>query len=107
MKELTIKIGDKDWKLKYSIRALFLYERITGKSFEMVSLEDQVIFFYCILLAQNPDFMTFDEFCDAIDSGKLNVNELNKFVTEQQAMQAELAKKETVSDKKKKPSKKK
>lgn len=105
MKELTIKIGDKDWKLKYSIRALFLYERITGKSFEMVSLEDQVIFFYCILLAQNPEFMTFDEFCDAIDNGELNVNELNKYIAEQQAIQAELAKKDTVSDKKK-PSKK-
>lgn len=105
---MNIKIGDKDYKLKYSIRALFLYERITSKSFEMLSLEDNVIFFYCILLAQNPDFMTFEEFCDKIDDGDLDITELNQFVQEQQQKQQELAKKrdEKKADKGK-PSKKK
>lgn len=104
---MNIKIGDKEWKLKYSIRALFLYERLTGKSFEMAGLEDQVIFFYCILLAQNPEFMTFDEFCDAIDEGELDITELNQFVNDQQQKQAELAKKKSEKKETGKPSKKK
>lgn len=104
---MNIKIGEKEWKLKYSIRALFLYERITGKSFEMAGLEDQVVFFYCILLSQNPDFMTFDEFCDAIDNGELDITELNQFVQEQQQKQDELRKKNTDKKEKGKPSKKK
>lgn len=104
---MTIKIGDKEYKLKYSIRALFLYERITSKSFEMLSLEDNVIFFYCILLAQNPDFMTFEEFCDKIDDGDLDITELNQFVQEQQQKQEELRKKNADKKEKGKPSKKK
>lgn len=104
---MNIKIGDKEWKLKYSIRALFLYERLTGKSFEMAGLEDQVIFFYCILLAQNPEFMTFDEFCDKIDEGELDITELNQFVNDQQQKQAELAKKKSEKKETGKPSKKK
>lgn len=104
---MNIKIGDKEWKLKYSIRALFLYERITGKSFEMIGLEDQVVFFYCILLAQNPDFMTFEKFCDAIDEGDLDITELNQFVNEQQQKQEELRKKKSEKKEKGKPSKKK
>lgn len=104
---MNIKIGNKEWKLKYSIRSLFLYERITGKSFEMAGLEDQVVFFYCILLAQNPEFMTFEEFCDAIDEGELDITELNQFVNEQQQKQEELRKKKTEKKEKSKPSKKK
>lgn len=105
---MNIKIGENEYKLKYSIRALFLYERITGKSFEMLSLEDNVVFFYCILLSQNPDFMTFEEFCDKIDDGDLDLQELNNFVAEQQQKQNELAKKRDEKNPGKgKPSKKK
>ncbi len=104
---MNIKIGEKEWKLKYSIRALFLYERLTGKTFEMAGLEDQVVFFYCILLAQNPDFMTFEEFCDAIDEGDLDITELNQFINEQQQKQEELRNKKTEKKSDKKPSKKK
>lgn len=105
---MTIKIKDKDYNLKYSIRALFLYERITGKSFETTSLENQFIFFYCLILSANPDMdLTFEDFIDAIDSGDLDVTQINQFVQEQQQKQLELSAKKSAESSKKKPSKKK
>lgn len=105
---MKITIKDQEYNLKYSIRALFLYERITGKSFEATSLENQFIFFFCLVLSSNPDMsMTFEDFIDAIDSGDLDVNEINQFVAEQQQKQAELAAKKNKKADSKKPSKKK
>jgi hypothetical protein len=64
-----IKINKKNYNVKYSLRALFLYEQITGKSFEMTTTMDTFVFYYCMILANNPDTkLTFDEFIDAVDS---------------------------------------
>lgn len=63
---MTIK--GQDYKLKYTLRALFIYEQITGKAFELKTITDEYLFFYCILMANNPDSsLTFDELIDAID----------------------------------------
>ena len=62
---MTIK--GQDYKLKYTLRALFIYEQ-TGKAFELKTITDEYLFFYCILMANNPDSsLTFDELIDAID----------------------------------------
>lgn len=64
-----IKIKKKNYNVKYSLRALFLYEQITGKSFEITNTMETFIFYYCMILANNPDTkLTFDEFIDAIDT---------------------------------------
>lgn len=61
-------INGKEFKLKYTLRALFVFEQITGKAFKMETITDQYIFFYCILVANNPDMqLTFDELIEAID----------------------------------------
>ena len=63
---MTIK--GQDYKLKYTLRALFIYEQITGKAFELKTITDEYLFFYCIFMANNPDSsLTFDELIDAID----------------------------------------
>lgn len=108
MRDMTIQIGQKEYNLKYTIRALFLFERITKKPFTANNLEDQFIFFFCLILASNPDTeLTFEEFIEAVDNGDLDVSEINKFVAEQQKKQEELAAKKTAESSKKKPSKKK
>lgn len=63
-----ITIKEKEYKLKYTIRALFIYEQILGKPFKFSGLYEEYMLFYCILLANNPDFdMTFDEFITMCD----------------------------------------
>lgn len=63
---MTIK--GQDYKLKYTLRALFIYEQITGKAFELKTITDEYLFFYCVLMANNPDSsLTFEELIEAID----------------------------------------
>ena len=63
---MTIK--GQDYKLKYTLRALFIYEQVTGK-------------IYCILAANNPDMqLTFDELIDAIDEDMNLMLEFQSFL---------------------------
>ena len=82
-----MRINDKDYKLKYTLRALFIYEQITGKVFNLQTITDEYLFFYCILLANNPDMnLTFDDLISAIDE---NTNIIIQF---QNFMKSELEK---------------
>lgn len=64
--EITIK--DNTYKIKYSIRALFIFEEITGKTFKLEKVMDFYIFFYAMILANNPDSnLLFNDFIDACD----------------------------------------
>jgi hypothetical protein len=64
-----ITINNKEYKVKYTIRALFIFEQITGKAFEIKTLLDNYIFFYSMILANNPEnILDWNEFIDALDS---------------------------------------
>ena len=95
---MTIK--NKEYKLKYTLRALFIYEQITGKVFNLQTLTDEYLFFYCILAANNPEMnLTFDDLIDAIDE------EPNIMIQFQEFMKSELEKQNyfiTTTDAKKK-----
>lgn len=81
----TIKINGKDYKIKYTIRALFIFERITGKAFMIQTVLDNYVLFYSILLANNPDcVISWDEFIDALDNNPSLIDELNKLNENQQ-----------------------
>ena len=63
-----MEINNKEYKLKYTLRALFIYEQITGKAFKLETLTDEYLFFYCVLAANNPDMdLTVDGLVDAMD----------------------------------------
>ena len=64
---MTITIRQKEVTLRYSMRALFTYERISGQTFNPKTLEDFCTFFYCVLCSSNKDInLTFDEFIDGV-----------------------------------------
>lgn len=96
-----MEIRNKEYKIKYTLRALFIYEQITGKAFKLTTLTDEYLFFYCILLANNPNMeLTFDGLIDAIDEDN------NIMIQFQEFMKAELDKQNifitnTTDDKKK------
>ena len=94
-----IKIKKKNYNVKYSLRALFLYEQITGKSFELTNTMDTFIFYYCMILANNPDTkLTFDEFIDAVDSDPKIAIKFSQVLTHQSEKQKMLGGKEEDSD---------
>ena len=82
---MNITINKKQYKVKYTIRALLIFEQITGKPFNISTLFDNYLFFYCLLLANNPDnVIEWEEFIDAIDSDKDLYQQLSKAVTDYQ-----------------------
>ena len=82
---MTITINKVKYKVKYTIRALFIFEQITGKAFEIKTLLDNYVFFYSLILANNPDnTILWDDFVDALDNDKKLINQLNKFLQEQE-----------------------
>lgn len=79
-----IKIKGKEYIIKYTIRALFIYEQITKKSFKVESLLDNYIFFYSIILANNKDnVLDWDDFLDAIDTDNSIIDTFNSLLIEQ------------------------
>ena len=65
----TVTINGVDYKIKYTIRALFIMEQITGKPFQVTTLLDNYIFFYSMILANNQDnILNWNDFIDALDN---------------------------------------
>lgn len=74
---MKLKVGKKQYTLKYGIRAFILFERIADKPFSIEGMTDWVLFAYAMLLAGSPDAdITLDEFVDS-----LNTEDLNKVVS--------------------------
>lgn len=74
---MKIQIKDKDIELKYSFRAMMVFEEITGNSFSFKGVKDLIIYFYCTIVASDKDLdLDFDYFMDWLDS---NPEELNNF----------------------------
>ena len=89
--EITIK--EQTYNVKYSIRSLFIFEQLSGKSFTLETLLDQYIFFYSMILANNPEcILTFDDFIDEFDEDFTLVAKLQNYITEVFAKQAQLNK---------------
>lgn len=65
---MEVRIKDNTYKVKYSIRTLFVFEEITGKAFKLEKTMDFYILYYAMILANNPDCnLLFNDFIDACD----------------------------------------
>lgn len=76
---IKVNINGVEYDLKYSIRALFLWEQITGRSFEIKNTLDNYLFYYCMILASNKDKEPLD-WNDFIEAADENPKILNPFV---------------------------
>ena len=58
----TISFNGKDFSLKYTLRAFFVFESISGYPFQFGKLLDEYLLFYSFLIASNKDSfnMAFD-----------------------------------------------
>ena len=85
----TIEINGKEYNIKYTIRALFIFEQISGKSFKLDTLLDNYLLFYSMILACNKDnILTWDDFIDAVDNDPQLLVKLNEAVEAQQKQDA-------------------
>lgn len=64
---MKVNIKGQEVELRYSMRSLFMYENITGQSFNPKTLQDFATFFYCVVCSSNKDLdLTFDDFIDEV-----------------------------------------
>lgn len=63
---MKVRIKEQEVELRYSMRSLFMYEKIVGQ-FNPKTIEEFATFFYCVLCSSNKDLdLTFDEFIDEV-----------------------------------------
>ena len=82
MRKIIIK--GKEYKIKQTLRSLFIFEQITNRPFKIETLLDNYIYFYSVILANNKDnVIEWDEFIDAVDENPALLNEFTKMNEEQ------------------------
>lgn len=87
--EIKVKINGKEYLVKYSVRSEIIWESIMKKRFSIESLKDLYLFYYCIILACNPDNPpTLDEYFDALDADRPLVKTLGEFVEREWSLDA-------------------
>ena len=92
-------INGKNYILKYGLRAMFAFEEMTGKSFEISTLLDTYCFCYaCLISNQENPSLEFNEFIDWCDEHPDTIKEFNDF------MNQELKRRDALSSEKKKVS---
>lgn len=73
---MNVSFNNKTYELKYSFRALMIYENITGTSFEVNKMSDIICFFYSVLVSSaRPDIIDFDKFVDYLDENPQLITE--------------------------------
>ena len=79
---MEIVIKNKEVSLKYSFRALMIYENITQKSFNPKGISDVVVFFYSVVVASTKDTtLSFDDFIDWLDDNATAINDFSVWLT--------------------------
>lgn len=79
---MFITINNYNIELKYSFRAMMIYEKITGESFNPKGITELMIYLYSIILASSKDItLSFDDFMNWIDDNPTVLNEFTVWLT--------------------------
>lgn len=96
-----MKIQGKEYKIKVTLRAMMIFEQITGKAFEVKNTMDEMLYFYSILLANNPDVnISFGIFLDELDENPELVKEFQEMLLNYSTKVSQFNKEEPDSKKK-------
>ena len=86
---MEIQIKGTAYNIRYTIRAMFVFEQITGKIFRLENLTDYYLFYYSLLVANNPDLqMTFEDFINECDDEPALVIQLQDFLSKEMEKQS-------------------
>ena len=89
----TISFNGKDFSLKYTLRAFFVFESISGYPFQFGKLLDEYILFYSFLIASNKDSfnMKFDEFIELCENDLTLFEQFKEFILDEIELRSQLA----------------
>lgn len=78
---MTVKFNDKEIELKFSIRALIMYENVTQQDYTHTNINDTLTLFYCYLVTSAKDYsITWDMFLDFIDEDVTVIQKFNEWL---------------------------
>ena len=87
----TVTINRKKYKVKNTLRSMFLFEAITKKPFTLSTLMDNYIYMFSILLANNPDMeLTWDDFIDSVEKNPSIITICQKLLNTKERSKASL-----------------
>jgi hypothetical protein len=96
---MKIKIKEKEIELKYSYRALMIYENIQKQSFNPKTLSDIIVFFYSVVVSSAKDRnILFDDFMDWLDENPNVITEFSNWLQSIFNMQATMSPDEQEKD---------
>ena len=104
----TISINGKDFVLKYSLRAFFIFENLSGYPFQFGKMIDEFLLFYSFLLASNQELfkMEFEEFIELCENDLTLFEQFKEFILDEIKLRSQSAgndvKKKKVTTRKKK-----
>lgn len=99
----TISINGEDLTIKYTLRAFFIFESISGYPFQFGKMLDEFLLFYSFLIASNKDSfnMEFDSFIELCESDLALYNQFKEFILDEIKLRSQA----TEEDQKKKNTK--
>ena len=63
-----ITINNTEYKFKFTLRAMMLFEQVAKKPFSINSMLDEYLYLYCMIMANNTNAtLTFEDLIDAMD----------------------------------------
>ena len=79
---MNIIINNQSIELKYTFRAMMIYEKITGEAFNPKGITELMIYLYSIILASAKDIsLSFDDFMNWIDENPTVLNDFTIWIT--------------------------
>lgn len=102
---MKIVIKGEEFNVKYSMRAMFIWEQIMKRNFNLETTLDNYAYFYSLVLASNPDkILKWDDFIDEVDVNPAIASQIMEYLIDynknQQIFNDENAKKITGDEKK-------
>ena len=105
----TISLNGKDFSLKYTLRAFFVFVSISGYPFQFGKMLDEFLLFYSFLLASNQELfkMEFEEFIELCENDLTLFEQFKEFILDEIKLRSQSAgndvKKKKVTTRKRKP----
>lgn len=78
----TIILNGKEFGLKYTLRAFFVFENLTGYPFQFGKMLDEFLLFYSFLIASNQESfkMEFDAFIELCENDLTLFDQFKEFI---------------------------
>lgn len=79
---MKLEINEKEVTLKYGFKALMIYEKLAGESFQAEGLTEILTLMYaCVLATGEFQDLTFDNFIEWMDEHPMKLTEFSQWLT--------------------------